>query len=305
MSYPLHSEFICSNSEYQRARPVTEHSTFPVGEAPWDKPLPGMRDRISTLSREPSARIRASLRASAPTLLITSPEEPKKHPELKRRHSLTDTAQRIRPNSSWGFQYLQAINEKDVYELERSFDKEDKGHNNCITAEGLAAMNCMKGMNLSLNTCERLLGVFNRECNGKMLFQEFAQIKSWTVVMYESFQQYCDRDGYLNFQELQQTLARQGFHLDKMTLQRAIKRTLSLEKGTFSLENDGPTSDFKMDFDQFMALCAFLGRLRSLFEKLGPSKTGYININFEQMVDFVVLVGLEDKVPKRSDPNKN
>jgi len=125
-----------------------------------------------------------------------------------------------------------------------------------------------------------LLSVFDKDCSGKMSFQDFAQVFKWTKVMQGAFHQVGGKDTReIVFQETLYALSRQGFSVDKWVLLKATNHI-------FDRNDSAP--EMRMNFDSFMKVCALIGRIRTLFEKHGPTHSGEIHLNLLQATSFVL-----------------
>jgi len=303
MSYPLHTEYFSAHSDCPRAQYKPEHgpyTTFPTGSAPWDKVFPGGRARL--------------ISSSAPVLERAKREEEKREEEkrddekrddeeegeeqkrdeeedtkiskaapsaLWRRHSLTD-ARILRPSSCWGSQYVNSVYEKEMEDLEKCFDIADKDKKNWINEDGLFEIYRMKKMNLSKETCKMLLNVFDKDCSGRMCFQDFAQVYKWTKVMQGAFHQVGGKETRdIGSQETVYALNRQGFSVDKRVLLKGINYL-------FDRDDHDSAPEMRMNFDSFMKVCALLGRIRTLFERQSPTHSGEIHLNLSQASSFVL-----------------
>jgi len=290
MSYPHHTEYFSTHSDYQCAsgQYKPEHTTFPTGSAPWDKLFPGggqSRARLIASSAPVLERVRREQEKNRDEEEEGEGEEEetkisKAAPALWRRHSLTD-ARILRPtNSCWGSQYLNSIYEKELEDLEKCFDIADKDKKNWINEDGLCEIYRMKKMNLSKETCKMLLNVFDKDCSGRMCFQDFAQVYKWTKVMQGAFHQVGGKETRdIGSQETVYALNRQGFSIDKRVLLKGIN---------YLFDRDDSAPEMRMNFDSFMKVCALLGRVRTLFERQSPTHDGEIHLNLGQASSFVL-----------------
>jgi len=277
-------EYCSSCSDCPVGQYKLEHTSFPIGTSPWDKTFPSQ-----------SLSGRARLIASSAPVLEKNREEEKRSeveedeeetkitkppvPAIWRRHSLTD-ARILRPTSCWGSQYLSSIYEKEMDDLMNCFDKADKDKKNWINGDELCEIYRMKNINLSKETCKMLLSVFDKDCSGKMSFQDFAQVFKWTKVMQGAFHQVGGKDNRdIGFQETLYTLTRQGFSVDKRVLLKATN---------YIFDRNDSAPEIRMNFDSFMKVCALIGRIRSEFEKYGPTHNGEIHLNLLQASSFVL-----------------
>jgi len=280
-----HYEYFSACSDYPVGQYTPEHTSFPVGTSPWDKSFPGGRARLIASSAPVMERHREENQSEEETKEEEenqSEEETKNTrpiPALWRRHSLTD-ARILRPTSCWGSQYLSSIYEKEMEELESCFDRADKDKKNWINEAELCEIYRTKKINLSKETCKMLLSVYDKDCSGKMCFQDFAQVFKWTKVMQGAFHQVGGKDNReIGFQEALYALTRQGFSVDKRVLLKATNHI-------FDRNDSAP--EMRMNFESFMKVCALLGRIRTLFEKQGPTHTGEIHLNLLQASSFVL-----------------
>jgi len=162
-------------------------------------------------------------------------------------------------------------------ELQGYFNAVDVNHQGFVTPRELTALKWMGGRTFSLKTCEVITKVFDNDGDGRLSFQEYVMLHKFVVSMEASFTSFDrDRSGKLETNELQSALEQTGFRFSLNTVQQVCRK----------FGHHDWSSAVSFDFESYVDLCAFLGQVRSLFERSDPRGTGNITVNLEQLVSL-------------------
>ncbi|XP_071477933.1 programmed cell death protein 6-like [Diadema antillarum] len=125
-------------------------------------------------------------------------------------------------------------------------------------------------------TCRHMIGIFDQDKTGTINMREFAAlwdyIQQWKRV-FEGFD--ADKSGGINATEFQQALNQQGYRFSPAFCQMAVAR--------FDTVNH---SELKLD--GYMQISALIRYLTDEFRRRDKTKTGVINIAYEDFVSIVV-----------------
>jgi Ca2+-binding EF-hand superfamily protein len=180
---------------------------------------------------------------------------------------------------SYGSQYYyNQIPPNELQQLQAWFAAVDKDKSGEITASELQQMN-FNGTKFSAETANMLVKVFDKDKSGQISFNEYAALHKFITSMQGAYQMYDrDRSGSIDLNEVTQAVQQGGFYLNPQTLQIVYNRFLRSP----TLNPQGRLKGLNLEL--FLQLCAFLGALRSGFSQYDYNRSGWIQINLDQLV---------------------
>jgi len=165
-----------------------------------------------------------------------------------------------------------------VQSLQQQFNTIDKDRSGQISPLELASVP-FEGVKFSLETCQLLIRVFDKDKSGQVGFNEFGALAKFIGSMKQAFQAYDrDRSGSIELNEVQMAVAQGGFQLSPQTLQTVYSKFLR----NHALNPSGKLTG--LNLEMFVQLCAFLGSTRSQFMMYDYQRTGWIQLNLDMFV---------------------
>ncbi|KAL1921769.1 uncharacterized protein VTP21DRAFT_10411 [Calcarisporiella thermophila] len=129
----------------------------------------------------------------------------------------------------------------------------------------------------NIETCRMMINMFDVDNSGTINYQEFAglwrYIEEWKRC-FQTFDQ--DGSGTINFQELKTALRSFGYNLSDNFIRLLIKK----------YDKYG-TQD--ITFDLFLQACVTVKTLTDAFRRFDVNASGWIQINYEQFLELVVM----------------
>mmetsp|Transcript_32830 Transcript_32830/g.91930 ORF Transcript_32830/g.91930 Transcript_32830/m.91930 type:complete len:277 (+) Transcript_32830:86-916(+) len=179
--------------------------------------------------------------------------------------------------TAYGQQYYNQIDQSRMLELQGAFASVDKDRSGHITATELTNLQ-FGGKKFGLATAKKLLKVFDVDGSGSISFQEYAALHQFVMSMQGAFFQFDrDRSGKLDKTEVTQALVAGGFQLTQKTVDDLIKKFKQSQQ-RFAAQG--------LDFEQFLQMSSYLGQVRSTFMVYDTNRSGWINLNLEQLVQI-------------------
>ncbi|KAL9975664.1 hypothetical protein ACROYT_G012848 [Oculina patagonica] len=124
-------------------------------------------------------------------------------------------------------------------------------------------------------TVRQMIGMFDRDQNGTINFQEFAALWKYITDWQNTFRTY-DRDnsGSIDKKELQTALTSFGYRLSERFYDILIRKFDRSGRGVVS-------------FDDFIQCCVVIQMLTNAFQGFDTNRNGWITINYEQFLSLV------------------
>jgi len=162
-------------------------------------------------------------------------------------------------------------------ELQASFVAADKHKTGHLTANEL--MNVpFSGQRLSLETCRKLVKLFDRSGQGNITINEFSPLHKFVLTTQAAFlQSDVMRSNKLDENGLANALALAGF-----VFQAGFVSALHHKFASYGTNG--------LTFEIFLQMCAFLGRLKATFDAMDAQRQGHITLTMEQLVNIAVHV---------------
>jgi len=141
----------------------------------------------------------------------------------------------------------------------------------------LTRLSWIGGRTFSLKTSEAIVKVFDNDGDARLSFNEYVMLHKFIVSLEGSFTAFDrDRSGKLDVNELQSALEQTGFRFSQPTVQQVCRK----------FGHHDFSSAVNFDFESYVHLCAFLGQVRSMFERNDQRNTGTMTVNLEQLVSL-------------------
>ncbi|CAB4032970.1 programmed cell death 6-like [Paramuricea clavata] len=124
-------------------------------------------------------------------------------------------------------------------------------------------------------TVRLMIGLFDRDNNGTINFQEFGSLWKYITDWQKTFRTY-DRDnsGSIDKNELQSALTSFGFRLSERFYGVLLRK--------FDRSGQGV-----IKFDDFIQCCVVIQTLTQAFQNYDTNRNGWIQINYEQFLSLV------------------
>ncbi|TGZ68758.1 hypothetical protein CRM22_004091 [Opisthorchis felineus] len=134
------------------------------------------------------------------------------------------------------------------------------------------------GTQFNMKTIDLMICMFDRDGNGNMNMQEFAQLFNYVQQWMSCFKQY-DRDGSgtISCQELHHALSSFGFRLSPQFISLMIRKFDRTRRGQIA-------------FDDFMLACVCLQNLTSAFMVHDYNRNGYAQFSYEDFLTAALRV---------------
>lgn len=127
-------------------------------------------------------------------------------------------------------------------------------------------------------TVRLMVGLFDFDNNGTIDFNEFTSLWQYVTDWTNTFRSYdTNRDGTIDHKEL--SLAMKGFGF------RISERLIGVLMRRFDRTGTG-----HVRFDDFIQLCVVVRMLTNSFQKFDHSRTGNIEVTYEQFLSMVISV---------------
>mmetsp|Transcript_12367 Transcript_12367/g.33381 ORF Transcript_12367/g.33381 Transcript_12367/m.33381 type:complete len:173 (+) Transcript_12367:334-852(+) len=157
-------------------------------------------------------------------------------------------------------------------QLKRWFQLVDEDNSGEVDAEELQRALQKAQMRFSLHACAMLIRMYDTKRSGTVNFGEFVNLHQFILSVQHSFSQFdSDRNGVLDYNEVQQALQYNGFVLDGPAFQAAFYAFDPERKGFLRM-------------DDYIQLAAFLRAAQSMFGGFDPHRSGMVHLSFSQFV---------------------
>ncbi|XP_029461474.1 grancalcin isoform X2 [Rhinatrema bivittatum] len=128
----------------------------------------------------------------------------------------------------------------------------------------------------SLETCRIMVAMLDRDCTGKMGFNEFKEL--WAVLSawkqnFIMFDQ--DRSGTVEPHELSQAISAMGYRLSPQTLNTIVKRY---------------SKSGKIFFDDYVACCVKLRALTDVVRRRDNMQQGFVNFSYDDFLQCTMAI---------------
>ncbi|KAI7791456.1 m-calpain [Triplophysa rosa] len=140
----------------------------------------------------------------------------------------------------------------------------------------IAKRNDIKTDGFSMETCRTMVNLMDGSSNGKLGLGEFATL--WKKVQrYLGIYKKTDMDdsGTMSTPEMRMALKEAGFCLNNTIYQQLVARYAE--------------TDMTIDFDNFVACLMRLEMMFRIFKTLDPHQTGFIELDFQQWLNFTMV----------------
>ncbi|XP_041473423.1 sorcin-like isoform X1 [Lytechinus variegatus] len=157
------------------------------------------------------------------------------------------------------------------------FKAVDQDNSNAITAQELRqALLNGNNSNFNLETCRLMIGMFDKDRNGTINFNEFSSlwkyIQDWKAC-FDRFDK--DRSGNIDANELNTAFQTFGYRLSMQFCNLIVTRFDRTHAGTIK-------------FDDFIQVCVMLKSLTEAFKKRDSNMNGVINVSYEDFLEMVL-----------------
>lgn len=178
-------------------------------------------------------------------------------------------------SQQWGASYYyNQLQGHEIQQLQNFFAAIDRDRSGEISAFELAQTD-FGGFKISTDTATMLVKVFDRDRSGQISFNEFASLYKFILSMKQAYLAYDqDRSGSIDSREASLAIQQAGFQLSPQTMEEVFRKFLK------------PPTAKGLNLEQFIQLSAYLGILRNLFSQFDTNRTGWIQINFDQLVQM-------------------
>jgi len=172
---------------------------------------------------------------------------------------------------------LQQIPPHQIAEMQNWFNSVDADRSGTIEAGELAQVQ-LGGVPLGQGCGERLIRMFDKSSNGKIDFYEYAALHQFLKSMQNAFfQADKDKNGVLDSQEIHHALQLGGFaDVSLSAVQTFFKKYDKQRRG--------------INFATFIDMVATMALMRSRFVWADTNRSGYIAINFNQLLEMMADV---------------
>jgi len=180
--------------------------------------------------------------------------------------------------TGWYASYYDQLSPMELQNHQAWFIAVDRDRSGTISATELATMPLGNGQ-LGIDCAKKLIKAFDKNYSGNIDFYEYATLNQFIAKMQAAF--YAadrDRSGYLDYREIYNALAGAGFSCSVNTVQSISKKY---------------DNGYGVSISGFVAVCAHLAAVRTIFEFNDTSKTGYITLNYDQLAN--ITMHLADK----------
>ncbi|XP_072167871.1 sorcin-like isoform X1 [Diadema setosum] len=157
------------------------------------------------------------------------------------------------------------------------FKAVDQDNSQAITAEELQkALLNGNWSNFNVETCRLMIGMFDKDRNGTINFNEFAAL--WKYIQdwrgcFDRFDR--DRSGNIDAGELNHAFATFGYRLSPQFCHLVVKR---FDRGHVNT----------IKFDDFIQVCVMLKSLTEAFRRKDTSMNGVITVHYEDFLEMVL-----------------
>jgi len=167
----------------------------------------------------------------------------------------------------WYNQYYQQIQPNELQPLQQWFQLVDKDRSGEVDAMELTQAQWPGNAQFSVDTCNKLITVFDKDRSGTMTFYEYAALHKYILHLQNVFFSVdSNRSGTLEPNELQQALHQAGFQTDENSVRPFLRKV------------QGPLHQ-SITFSSFCVLCVQLSYIRDMFAKYDPKHTGRVTLD--------------------------
>ncbi|EDO45947.1 predicted protein [Nematostella vectensis] len=174
------------------------------------------------------------------------------------------------------YHYQQPQGGYDPNYLSGIFQRVDKDRSGSISSNELQqALSNGTWTPFNPETVRLMIGMFDRDNNGTINFQEFSSLWKYITDWQTTFRNY-DRDssGTIDKNELQNALTSFGYRLSDKFYSILIKKFDRSGRGV-------------VNFDDFIQCCVVIQMLTNAFQAYDNNRNGWISINYEQFLSLV------------------
>ncbi|XP_033117615.1 programmed cell death protein 6-like [Anneissia japonica] len=156
------------------------------------------------------------------------------------------------------------------------FQKVDKDRSGAISVNELQqALSNGTWTPFNPETVRLMIGMFDRDNNGTINFQEFGSLWKYVTDWQAAFRSYDkDNSGSIDKNELKQALTNFGYRLSDRFYDILIRKFDRSGRGVIA-------------FDDFIQCCVVIQTLTSSFRMYDTNQNGWINISYEQFLTLV------------------
>ena len=128
----------------------------------------------------------------------------------------------------------------------------------------------------SLETCRIMIAMLDRDCTGKMGFNEFKELLAVINAWKQNFINIDhDRSGTVEHHELNQAIAAMGYRLSPQTLTAIVKRY---------------SKNGRIFFDDYVACCVKLRALTDFFRRRDHLQQGMVNFSYDDFLQGTMTI---------------
>ncbi|KAJ2558586.1 hypothetical protein EV175_000721 [Coemansia sp. RSA 1933] len=166
------------------------------------------------------------------------------------------------------------------------FDAVDSDHSGQLDASELQqALVNGDWSRFSSDTVRLMIGMFDRDHNGTISFDEFIGLWKYIEEWKGCFRAF-DRDnsGTIDRGELYQALSAFGFRISPQVVDSLIRK-YDIQEGRVKLASKGRGA---ITFDNFINSCVTIRSLTDSFRRLDNDQDGWINLNYDTFLQLVI-----------------
>uniref|UniRef100_A0A8W4FM64 Grancalcin n=1 Tax=Sus scrofa TaxID=9823 RepID=A0A8W4FM64_PIG len=142
----------------------------------------------------------------------------------------------------------------------------------CLTQSGISGTYSP----FSLETCRIMIAMLDRDCTGKMGFNEFKELLAVINAWKQNFINIDhDRSGTVEHHELNQAIAAMGYRLSPQTLTAIVKRY---------------SKNGRIFFDDYVACCVKLRALTDFFRRRDHLQQGMVNFSYDDFLQGTMTI---------------
>ncbi|ELP91836.1 programmed cell death protein, putative [Entamoeba invadens IP1] len=176
----------------------------------------------------------------------------------------------------WWFPLVESISAVEFHQNQDWFIKVDKDKSGTLDAKEIIKAKFPGDIKVDQTTVNRLMRIFDVDFSGSIGFFEFLALYNFVKLCLDTFKNFDkDKGGSLDAKELTQALPALGFNCSKRSIDILIKLNSALGK--------------KISKNQFVAVAAYLGQCRSIYQRTFDMKRNEIdNREFDKFVNLVL-----------------
>lgn len=157
-------------------------------------------------------------------------------------------------------------------ELMQWFRSVDQDNSGTISVPELNMALSSSGQRFSLATTEKLLKMFDKDNNGEISLNEFAELHQFIQTMQQGFRKRdTSNNGRLHGNEVRSALFEGGYSLSEETFQAVMRKFDRQRRGS-------------LGFDDYVELSLYISKARSVFQFYDRQRTGQVTFNLDTFI---------------------